>query len=179
MLTSIGLPQTSHLRKHRLTFFYVTKMPLSKAELAENVEFNRYAFKIVKEILAENDKALVANLLDFSKKVIVSCQNLTDLISIVLDNVDIQIATDVESKTCNCKCCKVKTALYENIESITVNGEDIFEKEKELCRYISNELGISLDKTYASQVIMIEKAKVADDEESEEEEEVEEEKEDD
>ena len=37
-------------------------MPLSKAELAENVEFNRYAFKIVKEILAENDKALVANL---------------------------------------------------------------------------------------------------------------------
>lgn len=144
-------------------------MVVTKAELAANDELSKYAFKIVKEILAMNDKALVANLLDFSKKIIVDAMNIKELITLAIPDSEVEIETDIESRNCDCKCCKVKTSLYETIESINVNGKDIFETEKELCKYISDELGISLDKTYASQVFKIEKKAVVETyEESEE-----------
>ena len=131
-------------------------MTLTKSDLADNQQFNRYAFKIVKEILSTNDKALVANLLDLSKKIVVDAISLQRLIAYATDKT-VNITTDAEEKTCNCKCCKVKVRVFETITSITINGKDIHKKEPELCAYITEELGISLERTYASSIIMITK----------------------
>lgn len=142
-------------------------MVLTKVELENNRPFNRYAFEIVNEILALNDKALVANLLDFSKKIIVDANHLRKLISLVVDN-DIEFVTDVESKSCDCKCCKIKAHIYENIDNILIDGKEMKNIEPELYEYISEELNISLDKTYGSQMVEIEKKNAIIEEEKEE-----------
>ena len=131
-------------------------MVLTKVELENNRAFNKYAFEIVNEILTLNDKALVANLLDFSKKIIVDANHLRKLILLVVDD-EIEFVTDVEVKSCDCKCCKVKTHIYENIENILIGGKEMKDVEPELYKYISEELNISLNRTYASQIIEIEK----------------------
>lgn len=141
-------------------------MVLTEAEIENNRAFNKYAFEIVNEILALNDKALVANLLDFSKKIIVAANHLRKLISLAVDD-KIEFITDVESKSCDCKCCKVKAHIYEKIESILIGGKEMKDAEPELYKYISEELNISLNRTYASQMIEIEKKSAIVEEEEE------------
>ena len=139
-------------------------MTLTREEIESNQEFNKYAFKIVKEILSTNDKALVANLLDLSKKIIVSATSLSELIEHAVDGV-VCIETDEETHSCKCGSCK--THLYETITSLTIDGVSLKKAEPELYKYINDELCISLSKTYASYMFKIEK-KIEDEEISEE-----------
>ena len=144
-------------------------MTLTRAEIEANLKFNRYAFKIVKEILSVNDKALVANLLDQSKKIIVDVNSIISLIEYAIDAI-VDIETDAEAHTCKCGACKAH--MFETITSITIGGKSLRKAEPELYSYIVDELCISLSKTYASDVFKIEKneatVEVGEEDESEE-----------
>lgn len=118
---------------------------------------NEYAREVITTILTTNDKALVANLLDQSKKVIIDAKSLTKLIRMITDAKDVEIDADSESKTCSCKCGTTKVQLFETIDSITVDGE-LLDADTE--KYINDILNISTKRTYASSIILIEREQV-------------------
>lgn len=115
---------------------------------------NEFAREVITAILTTNDKALVANLLDQSKKVIIDASSLKKLISLIADTKDIEIEADAESKSCSCKCGTAKFQLFETIASITVDGEPI---DADIEKYINETLNISTQRTYASSLIKIER----------------------
>jgi len=115
---------------------------------------NEFAREVITSILTTNDKALVANLLDQSKKVIVDASSLRKLISMIADTKDVEIDADAESKSCSCKCGTTKIQLFETIESITVDGEAL---DADIEKYINETLNISTTRTYASSIIKIER----------------------
>lgn len=138
-------------------------MSLSYDELIDNNELNKIYIKAAKEIISTNDKALVANLLDLSKKVIIDYDMLKSIIKTALANnekVKIEIVESETGKTCNCCCGKTTFKLYKNIESINIDGEDIKIKEPGLYKYLNEYLNVSLTKTYIKDItdmVVIEK----------------------
>lgn len=115
---------------------------------------NEYAREVITSILTTNDKALVANLLDQSKKVIIDAKSLVKLIRMITDSKDVEINADSESKSCTCKCGTTKIQLFETIKSITVDGEAL---DADTEKYINEILNISTKRTYASSVIIVER----------------------
>ena len=115
---------------------------------------NEFAREVITSILTTNDKALVANLLDQSKKVIVDTSSLRKLISMIADTKDVVIDADSESKSCSCKCGTAKIQMFENIGSILVDGEAL---DSDIEKYINETLNISTTRTYASSIVKIER----------------------
>ena len=115
---------------------------------------NEFAREVITSILTTNDKALVANLLDQSKKVIVDASSLRKLISMIADTKDVVIDADSESKSCSCKCGTAKIQMFESIDSILVDGEAL---DSDIEKYINETLNISTTRTYASSILKIER----------------------
>lgn len=115
---------------------------------------NEFAREVITSILTTNDKALVANLLDQSKKVIVDASSLRKLISMIADTKDVVIDADSESKSCSCKCGTAKIQMFESIGSILVDGEAL---DSDIEKYINETLNISTTRTYASSILKIER----------------------
>lgn len=123
---------------------------VSVDELEKNLVLHRELNNILKHILAENDKALIANLLDLNKKIILDIDTLEYLLELALnEKIDIIIEQDEDAYKVNC-CgkCKVKISIYNKIKSIKANKFLLSDVEPELCNYFSDVLGISLTKTY-------------------------------
>ena len=131
---------------------------VTRETLQQNIEIEKECFKIMKDMIATNNKALVANLLDMSRKIIVSTKDLKRLIKIAVgDENKIKIETDIEQKTCICCHHKVNIHPYENIIRISIDGEDFEDAQPDLYEYLQSYCNISLDKTYKENVIHIEK----------------------
>lgn len=139
---------------------------LTREVIEENRELEKACFDAIKKVLANNDKALVANLLDFSRKIILSTKTLKKLLKIALGkDKEIKIDTDIEQKTCICCKKKVNVHVYETILSITVDGEELENAEPALVEYLTEECLISLSRTYKEKVIHIEDTEKEDEDE--------------
>lgn len=127
-------------------------MPVTRESLLNNSELNTKIIGIMKEIISTNDKALIANLLDFSKKVIIDLNSLYEIINIAANvnkNINIEIIENDETKKC---CGKIKIRVYNSINSILIDGEELNKKEPEVYKYITNDLNISLTRTYVKNI---------------------------
>lgn len=134
-------------------------MGLTYDEIDANKEFAKYSRDLIIKILSQNDKALVANLLDFSKKIIIDIDSLRELIQVGLgEKRNIDILSNIEEKSCKCGSMKVKIGIFEDILTIHLNGTDFKVAEPVLYDYIEKELNISLSRTYCKKVISISKA---------------------
>ena len=136
----------------------VSSEPVSLDQLKKNLKLEKACFKLLRDIISINDKALVANLLDFSKKIIISTEDLIKLIKLgVGEAAEVVIDSDIESKSCHCCKHKVNVHVYENIHSITINGEELEDREPELHEFLIDYCNISLTKTYKKKVFDIER----------------------
>lgn len=136
----------------------VSSEPVSLDQLKKNLELEKACFKLLRDIISVNDKALVANLLDLSKKVIISTEDLIKLIKLGVGKcADVVIDSDIDSASCHCCKHKVNIRVYENIYSITINGEELEDCEPELYEFLTDYCNISLTKTYKKRVFDIER----------------------
>ena len=102
-----------------------------------------------RDILAKNNKALVANLLDFSGKIIIDVDTLEEILRIIT-GVEHSISTSMKNGD-GCKCCggKATMKLFDSIISIKpVLSEEVKSR-------ILDEYGISLTRTYAKEVVTV------------------------
>lgn len=132
-------------------------MVLSFSDLESNLYFNEFARDIVVDVLAKNDKALVMNLLDKSRKVIIDVESFRHLLKLIFEDETVVITTDEAERSCSCKCGKQKMQLraYENIVSITVNGQDLNKCEPNVVDYISKVWNFSMTRTYCPDFLNI------------------------
>lgn len=128
------------------------------SELEINLELKNIALKIMKEIIATNDKALVANLVDFSKKVIVSEEHLTKLLKTAIGpETSVVIISDEEERSCSCCSHKVNIHPFAKVRSITIDGDDLGDAQPCVKDFIMNELNISLERIYRTSFISVER----------------------
>lgn len=114
---------------------------------------DRLLAEAYRDILTNNNKALVANLLDFSGKVIVDVDTLEEILRI-LTGEEHSISTSMKNGD-GCKCCggKATMKLFDSIISIKpVLSEEIKAR-------ILDEYGISLTRTYAKEVVSISRSR--------------------
>ena len=159
-------------------------MPLTLEEITSNTELKDLFIDLQNEIIASNDKALLANLLDKSGRVILSRDGLEDLISnAVGGKIKIKVEEDPQKRSCGCGKGSFTLQVYGDILDIKVNGESLEEAEPVLYKFLTKTWNISLTRTYLRNLIDIEvepvqrskKQKKVEVEEEEEDEEVEEE----
>ena len=101
---------------------------IQMSELQSNLELNKLLLKYISQEYAQNDTAVIANLLDVSKKIILPEDKLEDLIKVALNdpNVKVEINTTKKQQSCNC-CgkCRMNLHLFANIISIMVDGRSL------------------------------------------------------
>ena len=118
-------------------------------------EIDKLLAETYRDILAKNNKALVANLLDFSGKIIIDVDTLEEILRIIT-GVEHSISTSMKNGD-GCKCCggKVTMKLFDSIISIKpVLSEEVKSR-------ILDEYGISLTRTYAKEVVTVNRARSA------------------
>ena len=137
-------------------------MVLTLADLEANAFLTSYARELLVDVISTNDKALVMNLLDKSKKVIVDKESLVRLIHLATEVPDerIVIISNKDKKECECTCCgkaKMGINMFETIEGITINGMLLKDVEPDLHSYIQNTWNISLTRCYCKDFFKISK----------------------
>lgn len=136
---------------------------VSREELLQNAKLTSKCLFVMRDIISTNDKALVANLMDISKKIIIDYASLKGILKTAItgEKVKIEVVQDDESKSCNC-CggAKMTIRLFSSITEINVDGKPLSEAEPEVFRYLSEDMNISLTRTYVknvSEMIQVEK----------------------
>lgn len=131
---------------------------LHTSDFEANVKLIAFANQIYIKVLSQNDKALVANLLDQSKMVIISVRDLKELIKIALADFDVtvDIVTDIEKRGCRCGKCKTNFHIFARIDSITIDEEEMKDVVPSLVKFINKKLNISLTRTYTDHLIDVE-----------------------
>lgn len=123
-------------------------------DFSSNRELDTFVRQVLIDVLAGNDKALVANLFDVSGKIILDGASLTQLIKIGLGETNVLIDTEDSGIKCNCCTkCKCKVRIFSAIKSIKVDGKPLSEVSPEFCSYITDVLKISLTRIYAKTFI--------------------------
>lgn len=94
-----------------------------------NLEFQLVRSKILTKLLTEEDKRLIANLIDQSKKVILHMNDLKQLIaamkSTVAENVNISACETIMTT-----CCKARVLPFKSITSINITGKDFTSEDR-------------------------------------------------
>lgn len=131
-------------------FLWERVMVLTYEQIVANTKLKDLFIEIQNHILSLNDKALIANLLDKSGHLIISCNSLKELISTALDgNVEVDVKEDPQK--CSCSCCgkgKLILQVFGSILSITIDGKNLEEAEPNLYKYLTKTWNISLTRTY-------------------------------
>ena len=135
-------------------------MVLTFADLESNNYLTSFIREVIVDVLATNDKALVMNLLDNSKKVIIDKKSLIHIIYLAtkIPKGNIQIISNRDDSKCECGCCgkaKVSLHMFETIEGILINGMLLNEAEPDLYSYIQNTWNISLVRCYCQDFLKI------------------------
>ena len=118
-------------------------------------EIDTLLAKAYRDILSQNDKALVANLLDVSGLVILNVDTLEKLLELITGKPH-SITTSMNSGD-GCKCCGGKTTvkLFDSIIGIRPElSEDVKEK-------LAKTYKISITRTYATQILEINREEVS------------------
>lgn len=138
-------------------------MVLTYEQIVANTKLKDLFIEIQNHILTLNDKALIANVLDKSGHLIISCDSLKELISTALDSeVEVDVQEDPQKRSCNC-CGKGKLNLqvFGSILSITIDGKNLEEAEPSLYKYLTKTWNISLTRTYLPRMFEYEPEVVA------------------
>lgn len=133
---------------------------IQMSELETNLNLNRLILKCISQEYTTNDKTLVANLQDSSKKTILPEDELIEIIELAINNPDsvVEINTNEKAKTCNC-CgkCRVNIHSYADIISIMVDDRSLRTVQPFVTEFLEDKCSISLSKTYIRDFIKIEK----------------------
>ena len=134
-------------------YVVTSKIPvLTYEEIMNSILVHNKLNEILKEILINNDKQLICNILDTSKKIILTQSQLTDLLLTVLsctgqnitkDNIRIKYSEDIVSQ-----CLKTSISPFKNIISIKVFEQELSQTQPELYSAIAGAMKISLDTFY-------------------------------
>lgn len=138
-------------------------MVLTYEQIVANTKLKDLFIEIQNHILTLNDKALIANVLDKSGHLIISCNSLKELISTALDGkVAVDVQEDPQKRSCSC-CGKGKLILqvFGNILNITIDGKNLEEAEPNLYKYLTKTWNISLTRTYLPKMFEYEPEVVA------------------
>jgi hypothetical protein len=145
--------------KHRSTppsterFVMVSKQPIVTAEEIENnIEFHRRHSEILTHTLCMDDKKLLANLIDTTGKVIISAQDLCELIALVLSDDEFTIRPSDVNLTLQeeyiSTCLKVQVSPFKKIISIKINKQDFHNVQNEAYNALTDIYKISMDTVY-------------------------------
>lgn len=133
---------------------------IQMSELETNLDLNKLILKCISQEYTTNDKTLVANLQDSSKKTILPEDELIEIIELAINNPDsvVEINTNEKAKTCNC-CgkCRVNIHSYADIISIMVDDRSLRTVQPFVTEFLEDKCSISLSKTYIRDYIKIEK----------------------
>lgn len=110
----------------------------------ENVEFQLTRARILTRVLTEEDKKLVANLIDQTGQVILHMSDLQELIG-VMKNVDPEEVLIATRETIVTECCKARILPFKTITGITVAGSKLSSTDKQI---LSSLYHISLTTVY-------------------------------
>ena len=132
----------------------MSKIPvLTNDEIMNSIEVHLKVNDILKEILINNDKQLICNILDTSKKIILSQNQLLDLLLTVLKCADASITKDSirikYSEDILSSCLKSSISPFKNIVSIKVLEQELSQTQPEIYAVLSGTMKISLDTFYA------------------------------
>lgn len=134
--------------------YYVTsKIPvLTQEEIVNSLVIHNKINEILKEILIDNDRQLICNILDTSKKIILSHDQLVDLLITVLqcsgttvtkDDIKIKFSEDIISH-----CLKTSVSPFKNIISIKVFEQELGQMQPEVYSALASTFKISLETFY-------------------------------
>lgn len=141
---------------------HIKKIQMS--ELQSNLELNKLLLKHISQEYAQNDTAVIANLLDVSKKIILPEDKLEEIIKVALNdpNVNVEINTTKQQQSCNC-CgkCKMNLHLFANIISIMVDGRSLRTVQPYVTEFLEDTCSVSLSRTYIREFIKIERIESA------------------
>ena len=134
-------------------FVMVSRQPIVTAEEIEhNIEFHKKRADILTNALCMDDKKLSANLIDRSGKVIISAQELCELIAIMLSSEELQVNPSDISLTLQeeiiSSCLKVHISPFKRVSSIKINNQDFHNVQNEAYNTLTDTYKISVDTVY-------------------------------
>ena len=123
-------------------------------EIAQSLVVRSKILEIFREILTENDKQLITNIFDSSKKVIITKDQLIELLVTVLsmnsggvevssDDITIKYSEDILST-----CLKISVSPFKNIVSIKVFEQEPAQVQPDIYTALASTFKISLETFY-------------------------------
>lgn len=108
------------------------------------LNFQLVRAKILTKLLTEEDKKLIANLIDQTKKVILHMNDLKELIAAMKD-VTIDKVNISACETIITTCCKARVLPFKSVTSINITGADFTAEDRAV---LSDIYHISLESVY-------------------------------
>ena len=135
-------------------YFVTSRLPvLTQEEIVNSLVVHNKINDILKEILIDNDRQLICNILDTSKKIILTHSQLVDLLATVLsisgmtvtkEDIKIKFSEDIISQ-----CLKTSVSPFKNIISIKAFEQELGQVQPDVYSALSSIFKISLEIFYA------------------------------
>lgn len=120
-------------------------------EIDVNIDFIKKLLKILTDMLINDDKKLLSNVLDQTNKIILTGSDLCELISSLLSTSNNIKPTDVcltyKDNIIN-SCFRTKIIPFKDITSIKINNQDFQTVQNEAYNILSDVYNISLNRVY-------------------------------
>lgn len=120
-------------------------------EIDVNIEFIKKLLKILTDMLINDDKKLLSNVLDQTNKIILTGSDLCELISTLLSSSNDIKPTDVcltyKDNIIN-SCFRTKIIPFKDITSIKINNQDFQTVQNEAYNILTNVYNVSLNRVY-------------------------------
>ena len=108
------------------------------------LNFQLVRSRILTKLLTEEDKKLIANLIDQSKKVILHMDALKELIAAMKDTVPENVNISA-CETIMTTCCKARVLPFKTVTSINITGKEFTSEDRNV---LENLYHIALDTVY-------------------------------
>ena len=135
-------------------YFVTSRLPvLTQEEIVNSLVVHNKINDILKEILIDNDRQLICNILDTSKKIILTHSQLVDLLATVLsisgmtvtkEDIKIKFSEDIISQ-----CLKTSVSPFKNIISIKTFEQELGQVQPDVYSALSSIFKISLEIFYS------------------------------
>ena len=151
------LSQTTTTTSTSVRYVITSRIPtVTYEEITQSLVVMNKIVETFREILTDNDKQLITNILDTSKKVILTKDQLISLLVTVLsinsggvevtsDDVTIKYSEDVISS-----CLKISVSPFKNIVSIKVFEQELGQVQPDIYSALASTFKISLETFYQS-----------------------------
>ena len=120
-------------------------------EIDVNIDFIKKLLKILTDMLINDDKKLLSNVLDQTNKIILTGSDLCELISTLLSTSNVIKPTDVcltyKDNIIN-SCFRTKIIPFKDITSIKINNQDFQTVQNEAYNVLTDVYNISLNRVY-------------------------------